>query len=199
MTQMATIGTKTHVIATDINGYWADRMQHDLYRMTVAVAQAMFPEAKSAIDVGCYTSGLICELDWITTRVASDIQTRLAANWQDVPGVRFIPGDAFTLNFPQQPFDLVISNQTVEHLDDPVGFIAKLLQLGRGLVVSTTYEVAAGTIDGHVQDPISLEKFQSWFPCELDAWFICHHPTARRLRHIVGVVKPSHPARHKPK
>ena len=79
-----------------------------------------------------------------------------------------------------------------------MGFIAKLLQLGRGLIVSTTYEVAAGTIDGHVQDPISLEKFQSWFPCALDAWFICHHPTARRLRHIVGVVKQSHPARHKP-
>lgn len=177
----------------DRNGYWADRANHDLYRLTVATARAMFPNARSAIDVGCYTSGLICELDWIERRVASDIQDYLATDWSHVRGVQFVAGDAFNLDFATD-FDLVISNQTIEHLDRPAEFIEKLLGLGRGLIVSTTYEVPTGTIAGHVQDPISLEKFQSWFPCELDAWFICHHPTGRNLRHIVGIVKQSHPA-----
>lgn len=181
---------------TDINGYWEARSNHDLYRLMVALARALFQDARSAIDVGCYTSGVICEMGWIETRIASDLQTGLAANWAEVPGVRFVGGDAFTLEFPEAPFDLVISNQTIEHLQDPVGFVAKLLRLGRGLILSTTYEVEAGLIDGHLQDPISLEKFQSWFgSCELDAWFICHHPSARNLRHIVGIVKQSHPAR----
>jgi SAM-dependent methyltransferase len=178
----------------DINNYWGDRKDHDLYRLTVALANAVFRDAESAIDVGCYTSGLICELDWIRTRVASDIKPYLQNNWTGVEGVEFVAGDAFALEFGRQ-FDLVISNQTVEHLDDPKGFIEKLLKLGRGLIVSTTYEVPYGTIEGHVQDPISLEKFTSWFPCPLDSWFVCHHPKSRTLKHIVGVVKQSHPSR----
>ena len=59
-----------------------------------------------------------------------------------------------------EPFDLVISNQTVEHLDRPGEFIEKLLKLGRGLIVSTTFEVPEGTIEGHVQDPISSREVQ---------------------------------------
>lgn len=180
---------------TDISGYWEARRNHDLYRLSVALARALFQDARSVIDVGCYTSGLICELDWIETRIASDLQTSLVTNWGNVSDVRFVGGDAFKLEFPEAPFDLVISNQTIEHLENPPLFVAKLLRLGRGLILSTTYEVEAGLIDGHLQDPVSLEKFQSWFPCELDAWFICHHPSARKLRHIVGMVKQSHPAR----
>ncbi|MGE0769145.1 MAG: class I SAM-dependent methyltransferase [Hyphomicrobiaceae bacterium] len=195
MPRIKTIGGVELELPNDINNYWDQRLHHDLYRLTVATAKAIFHDAQSAIDVGCYTSGLICELDWIKTRVASDIQKRLTENWMGVSDVRFVPGDAFALDFSEAPFDLVISNQTVEHLDDPTGFIAKLLTLGRGLIVSTTYEVPFGTIDGHIQDPISLEKFKSWFPCELDAWFVCHHPTSRKLRHVVGVLKQSHPAR----
>jgi len=163
--------------------------------MTVALARALFLDSQSAIDVGCYTSGLICEMDWINKRVATDLQKNLAANWGGIDGVRFVGGDAFKLNFQEEPFDLVISNQTIEHLEDPAGFIAKLLSLGRGLILSTTFEVPAGLIDGHIQDPISFEMFKSWFPCELDAYFVCHHPSARKIKHIVGFVKSSHPAR----
>lgn len=182
-----------NTLPIDNKGYWADRAQHDLYRLTVATARAMFPRAKSAIDVGCYTSGLICELDWIPTRVASDINPNLAANWRDVPDVRFVPGDAFTLEFAEQPFDLVVSNQTIEHLSDPPGFVDKLLSLGRGLIISTTYETPAGLIAGHVQDPIDFEKFVGWFPVALDAYTICHHP-GRKIKHIIGVIRESHPS-----
>ena len=168
-------------------------MNHDLYRLCAVMARGMFGNARSAIDVGSYIGGLLCEFDWIEDRVASDINSKVAPHWSHVTDVKFVAGDAFEIEFPE-PFDLVISNQTVEHLDRPAEFIEKLMSLGRGLIVSTTYEVPAGTIDGHVQDPISFEKFSSWFPCELDAWTICHHPTARHLKHIIGVVKQSHPA-----
>lgn len=188
------IGGKTFDLPLDRNNYWKNRLHHDLYRLTVATAQAMFADASSAIDVGCYTSGLICELDWIERRVASDLSYAMIEHWDHVREVDYIKGDAFEIDFGQT-FDLVLSNQTVEHVEDPKGFVEKLLSIGRGLIISTTYEVEAGRIDGHVQDPISLEKFQSWFPCELDSWTICHHPTTRDLRHIIGVVKQSHPAR----
>lgn len=184
------------VVPEDINEYWNKRYKHDLYRLTVSLASAIFRDARSAIDVGSYTSGMICELEWIPRRVATDIQTSLVEKWADVPGVEFVAGDAFAIDFAE-PFDLVISNQTVEHLDRPEQFINKLLSIGRGLIVSTTYEVPAGSIYGHLQDPINLEKFKAWFPCELDAWLICHHPSARWLKHIVGVIKQSHPMRGK--
>lgn len=192
MSNVVTINGKSFTLPTDNNNYWKDRMFHDLYRLTVSIAQGMFPEAKSAIDVGSYTSGMLCELDWIQTRVATDIQKQLEKNWSTVDDVKFIAGNAFELEF-ESKFDLVLSNQTIEHLEDPAGFVDKLLGIGKGLIISTTYNVAAGFIDGHIQDPISMEKFKSWFPCELDAWAICHHPSARQLKHIVAVVKQSHP------
>jgi hypothetical protein len=70
--------------------------------------------------------------------------------------------------------------------------IEKLLALGRGLIISTTYDTPQGLIPGHLQDPISLEKFQSWFPVPLDSWTVCFHPS-RKIGHIIGVVKTLHP------
>jgi hypothetical protein len=176
----------------DIKNYWKDRMHHDLYRLMVGMSQALFPQAQSAIDVGCYTSGLIVEMDWIPRRVATDLQTRLVDNWAHVDDVRFFPKNAFDLKFDEGLFDLVISNQTIEHLEDPPGFVEKLLSIGRGLILSTTYETPAGYIDGHIQDPISLEKFKSWFPVPLDCWAICYHPSGK-IGHVIGIVKKSHP------
>ncbi len=176
---------------TDINNYWTDRREHDLYRLMVGICRGLFPNAKSAIDVGSYTSSLILEMDWIEERVATDIQKDLVKSWSGVNEVKFIPENAFNLGF-ERPFDLVISNQTIEHLEDPIGFVNQLLSIGRGLVISTTYETPAGRIEGHIQDPISFEKFKSWFPCPLDAWTICYHPS-RTIAHIIGVVQRSHP------
>lgn len=176
----------------DIGGYWQDRMNHDLYRLMVGMTRSLFPNAGSAIDVGCYTSALIVEMDWITRRVATDLQTYLSDNWKDVDGVDFQEGNAFNLKFDQL-FDLVISNQTIEHLDDSSGFVEKLLSIGKGLIISTTYETPAGLIDGHIQDPIDMQKFKSWFPVNIDSYTICQHPFNKNIRHIIAVIKNSHP------
>lgn len=191
MSNLQVVGGKEFDLPIDRDNYWSQRMNHDLYRLTVAMAGGMFRDAKSAIDVGSYISGLLVELDWIERRVATDISDWVAPNWQHVRGVDFIAGDAFEIEFDSK-FDLVISNQTIEHLNDPHGFVEKLLSIGRGLIISTTYETPFGLIDGHVQDPISLEKFKSWFPVPLDAWTVCYHP-GRAIKHVIGVIKHSHP------
>jgi 2-polyprenyl-3-methyl-5-hydroxy-6-metoxy-1,4-benzoquinol methylase len=175
----------------DIHNYWMIRKDLDLYKLTKSLAVTYFPNAKSAIDVGSYVGGLICDLVWIKKRVATDIQD-LQSNWNSVEDVKFMHGDAFKLSFPAK-FDLVISNQTIEHLQDPKGFIDKLLSIGRGLIVTTTYNTPHGLIDGHIQDPINLEKFLSWFPCAVDAIAICSHPTNTQISFIIGVVNQSHP------
>jgi SAM-dependent methyltransferase len=194
MSNLVEVNGRLLDLPIDIADYWRGRLHHDIYRLTSALASAYFYKAQSAIDVGCFTSGLICEFDWIQRRVASDIKDTLAQNWKHVPGVSFVAGNAFEIDF-EDKFDMVLSNQTVEHLDRPREFVEKLIDLGRGLIISTTYETAAGLIPGHTQDPISLEKFQSWFPCKLDGWAVCYHPTNRAIGHIIGVVRDSHPNR----
>ena len=175
----------------DINDYWAGRKDHDLYTLTNAVAKSFFFNANSAIDVGSYIGGLICDLDWIDERVATDIHD-LTQNWKEVEGVNFIAGDAFKLEFSRR-FDLVISNQTIEHLERPSEFVEKLLSIGKGLILTTTFETPHGLIQGHIQDPIDMNKFKSWFPCRLDGIAICYHPTNKSIGHIIGVVNQSHP------
>jgi hypothetical protein len=182
-----TATNKEALLPRDIRGYWEDRRNHDLYRLMVSVSKATFPQITSAIDVGSYISGLIVEMDWIEKRVATDIQAHLADNWKDVDGVQFIGGDAFQLSFPDK-FDLVISNQTIEHLEDPAGFVKKLANLGKSIILSTTFETPAGMIEGHIQDPISMEKFLSWFPVYPDSLIICHHPS-KTIKHIVAIIK----------
>ena len=178
----------------DIKYYWQGRKDHDLYAFTRSAAKVFFGNAKSAIDVGSYVGGLICDLEWIDKRIATDIQ-KLEKNWDDVDGVEFISGDAFCLDFPAK-FDLVISNQTIEHLEEPSQFVEKLLSIGRGLIITTTFETPFGLIDGHIQDPIDMEKFKSWFPCRLDGISICYHPTNKLIGHIIGVINQSHPNRN---
>jgi SAM-dependent methyltransferase len=176
----------------DRKDYWLNRMNHDLYRLTLAMCKAMFPLAKSAIDVGCYTSGLLVEMDWIEQRVATDIQSHLLGNWSEVNEVDFFCEDAFNIK-TENLFDLVISNQTIEHLDEPEKFINSLLSIGKGLVISTTLDTPYGLIPGHTQDPIDMDKFKGWFPVEIDCWSVCYHPNNKKIGHIIAVVKDNHP------
>jgi 2-polyprenyl-3-methyl-5-hydroxy-6-metoxy-1,4-benzoquinol methylase len=176
----------------DRKDYWLNRRNQDLYRLTSAICKAMFPSARSAIDVGCYTSGLLVEMDWIERRVATDIQSQLVENWSEVNEVDFFCEDAFSLK-TENLFDLVLSNQTIEHVAEPEIFINSLLSIGKGLVISTTLDTPYGLIPGHIHDPIDIAKFKSWFPVELDCWSVCSHPTNKKIGHIIAVIKDNHP------
>ena len=124
------------------------------------LAQHYGAGAKSAIDVGCYVGGFICDLDWIPKRIAADINN-WSKEWAAVDNVRFMNADAFALD---ENFDFVISSQTIEHVENAKGFAEKLCALGETVLISTTYKVPFGKIEGHVQDPIDLDKFTGWFP-----------------------------------
>jgi len=143
-------------------GYWELRKDRDMYNLMRMLARHYAAKANSAIDVGCYVGGLICDFDWIDRRVATDLND-WSKEWADVDGVEFRKANAFALS-DSDKFDLVISNQTIEHVEDAADFAAKLCDLGETVLVSTTYEVPAGAIEGHIQDPISFDKFVSWFP-----------------------------------
>ncbi len=161
-------------------GYWELRKDKDLYKVMRKLTELYAKDAKSAIDVGCYVGGFICDLDWIEKRVAADIND-WSKEWADVDDVKFINRDAFKL---WDRFELVISNQTIEHIEDAAGFAEKLCKLGDTVIVSTTYLVPSGKIEGHIQDPIDLDKFLGWFPRKPKCVSIINEP---HQDNIIGV------------
>jgi tetratricopeptide (TPR) repeat protein len=171
----------------DRNNYWNKRKDGLLYQMIKSLASGYVPNGSSVLEVGCHTSSFIFELDWFKEKVVTDLPF-LSEHWQGIEGVKFIPGDFYKLKF-DRTFDLVLCTQVVEHLQEPKLFIQKLLSLGKTVIVSTTYEVPEGLCKYHVQDPISLEKFQEWFDREFTATVIIEKPNQKIWKNIIGVVK----------
>eukprot|EP00965_Chrysotila_dentata_P219590 6191233-Pleurochrysis_carterae.AAC.1 len=148
--------------------YWVKRTLPGtlLYNKTLHLAMEYAPKALTVLDVGAYDPGYISQLDWIPTKVATDIQfsVKQARVWGQSKGVAFIQGDFLKLKFATK-FDLVTCNQVVEHLPPGVvePFVKKMMSVAHTLIVSTTLDLPFGVIPGHVQDPISEAKFRSWF------------------------------------
>ena len=161
---------KSELEVAQYSSYWSKRKDSELYTYIVREALST-QEALSALDVGAYESPLLARLTSIPTKVATDQQSRPAV-WNHVTGIAFITGDFLSLKFGTT-YDVVMCSQVVEHLNDEQlpNFFRKMLSLTRNkLIVSTTHELEFGRIDGHIQDPISSSKFQSWFKMNGTAW-----------------------------
>lgn len=173
----------------DRNNYWKNREKALIYSYTKDMAKHYAPWAKSAIDVGCFISPVICELDWIEHRFSNDISE--IKEWDSVDDVMFLQGDFRNIDakalVDTPKFDLVISHQTIEHIDDAQGFAQSLCAQGRRVICSTSYEVEYGLVPGHVQDPISLDKFTSWFLPRKPLSILIERTGDDRFASILGV------------
>lgn len=132
------------------------------------LSRSYAPNALSVLDVGAYDPSFISSLDWIPTKLATDLRLSSAeqrAVWNGARGVAFVKGDFLTMDFGGTRFDLVTCNQVIEHLPHPLvdRFVRKLMSVARTLVVATTLELPQGVIKGHVQDPIGEDEFRGWF------------------------------------
>jgi hypothetical protein len=161
----------------DRHGYWARRKNDRLYYMTVLYAHLFSLRKHSIADIGCHCSPLVLMVPGFKRRFAVDPSPESRPLWKDVDGAVYINDMLENVDIPavtggQKVFDLIICNQVIEHLDDPASFAAMLLSKCNRLIISTTFETPAGLIRGHVQDPISLEKFESWFPRRMICCFI---------------------------
>ena len=130
-----------------------------------------YQEQRQREQLGAFKSALLARPTSIPTKVATDQQSRPAV-WNHAIGIAFVKGDFLSLQF-ETGYDVVLCSQVVEHLKDEVlaRFFFKLLSLTRNkLIVSTTHELQYGSIDGHIQDPISQAKFESWFKMNGTTW-----------------------------
>lgn len=153
--------------------------------MTLLFSSLYCKDKKHVADIGCNSSPLVLQLPDFEKRFAFDPDPEVAELWKDVDGATFI-NDVLTVEAPRKlvdswKFDLVLCNQVIEHLEDPKTFAEILCATSKRLIISTTFETAEGYIEEHLQDPISLEKFEGWFPRKMLQCFISRGPNVHKI------------------
>lgn len=115
----------------------------------------------SVLDVGAKTAagtGLLARLhdpdggQWLKlVCTALDIEPYWAkyalAQWPMLKG--YLIQDIFEME-PADPWDIVVSSHTIEHIDDPLPFIQRMRELCRGKVFAYTPYNEQNPIPGHV-------------------------------------------------
>ena len=137
--------------------YWLQRSDLLYYQYFRYILRCVGPEARSILDVGSGNSPYLEWFDWIPEKVSVDIRTPYRSD-----SVRGVEGDILTLSFPER-FDICTCMQVLEHIRQPEPFARRLLELGRLLVVSVPFKWPAGTVKGHVNDPVDLDLLSAWF------------------------------------
>ena len=93
------------------------------------------------LDFGCGNGSLAAIMRHIGTVTAIDYSpAAIAAAKEHYEGITFLAGDALTVPLPESAFDIVVSQEVVEHVHDQPGYIArarKLLAPGGFLILTT--------------------------------------------------------------
>lgn len=129
------------------------------------------------LDVGCGPGTITADLarlvapgEVIGVDVTDAPLAEARANAAGLANVSFRVANAYTLDFPDDTFDVVHAHQVCQHLTDPVTALAELRRVCRpgGVVAARDADYAAMT----------------WFPAHegLDAWLALYRGVARANR-----------------
>ena len=160
--------------------YWRKRREMMYYRYVLELARELARDAQSLIDVGSHQTSIAEEFDWVSNRVALDLNQPYCSET-----VRGIQADFLTFE-PEQRYDFALCLQVLEHVPDAAAFARKLLQDSDRVLVSVPYKWPAGTHSDHCHDPVNERKLARWFGRQPDYKLIVHEPfrserTGRRL------------------
>ncbi|CAG0972318.1 MAG: class I SAM-dependent methyltransferase [Rhizobiaceae bacterium] len=137
--------------------YWEFRRELVYYDALANFVRIIGADAESLIDIGSAGCNYITWFDWIPDRVSLDLSYPTKA-----PGIRPIKANFFDWK-PDKAYDVVLCCQVLEHIEDVHAFARKLRSLGKRILVSVPHMWKAGSIPGHVNDPVSLADVEAWF------------------------------------
>src|SRR4051812_21492032 len=85
------------------------------------------------LDVGCGPGTITSDFSRLVAPgvvVGIDASAQVIAEARrDHPGVSFVVGDVYGLDFPDASFDIVHAHQLLQHLADPVGALQEMLRV----------------------------------------------------------------------
>lgn len=135
-----------------------ERRQNLIYMQHVAaIVRFVAKDAKSIVDIGTAGYPYLEWFDWIPRKVSIDLKRPYRS-----PRVEGIKSDFLSLPITEK-FDCALCLQTMEHVPDVERFARKLTEIASRVIVSVPYLWAAGTVKGHIHDPVDEEKVDRWF------------------------------------
>lgn len=138
--------------------YYETRKDFPYYQVALQFVEQLARRSHSVLDVGCRTIPFV---NWLPPRFRRKTAVDLG-HFDPFPGVQCVVGDFRQMRFLQN-FGLVTCLQTLEHIDQPEPFAAKLFDLAnQAVIITVPYKWPAGSCPSHVQDPVCDEKLFRW-------------------------------------
>ena len=195
--------------STGRDDYWR-KMAAPRFRVATMLRLLAEEPARSVVDLGCGGGNLLAEIRGRRPDVALagvDLSSaQIEANRATHPEVRWYAADravpSAVAELPAGSFDVVVASEIVEHVGDPVTFLANALRLARpgGRLLLSTQSGRVGETErrvGHVQHFTSDEMARvlrdaGWRPVrvwnagfpfhDLSKWYANRDPDASMRR-----------------
>ena len=133
--------------------YWDSRKEYNYYKAVRRLIESC-GQQKSIIDVGSADTPIATYGDFSN-------RYRLDKLKQDeLNGVCTVQSDWMDYEIKEK-YSVVVCCQVIEHLADEEikDFVDKLFSSGESVIISLPYLWKSNACEGHLQDPINLEKF----------------------------------------
>lgn len=137
--------------------YWADRKDLIYYQYLYLLVRCVGARATSLIDVGTGSSPYMEWFDWITQKVSIDVIEPYRSRT-----VRGIIGNIIETKLDRR-YSLCTCLQVLEHVEDPVRFARRLLEISDLTLISVPHNWPSASTAGHRHDPVDLQKIVRWF------------------------------------
>jgi hypothetical protein len=138
--------------------YWDDRKNLKYYKRIKQILDEISQGGlDSIIDIGGRDTPIVT---WGNFKNRTIIELEKI---KEIPGVHYTYTNFLAYQGP--PVDVVTCLQVLEHLPDEIvkQFANKIIKQGKHIIISVPYQWEKGWCKQHLQDPIDLNKFFSWF------------------------------------
>jgi len=139
------------------NQYWHYRSDSLYFQYVDFLVRVVGRDAQSILDVGSHSCPYLEWFHWIPYKLSIDLHAPYHSRRVHGKKIDFLEYKN------DREFDICLSLQVLEHIQDAKSFAQKLLKVGHHVIVSVPYRWPAGANSTHVQDPIDEEKLITWF------------------------------------
>lgn len=145
--------------ATYTHGHHASVLRSHTWRTALNSASYLLPHIKpdmTILDIGCGPGTITVDLAGYVPkgrvigleRAAKVLdQARALAADKGVDNIEFVEGDANSLSYPDNTFDIVFCHQVLQHVKDPVGILREMRRVAKpgGIVAARESDYGAFT------------------------------------------------------